>query len=564
MAQLNLLTEEEVASTLIGAGELVYHWDLLTDQMQWSTGADALLQAEPCVLSTGQGFSTLVKADSPNTRYDAIFGSSLKDNGRGVRYTAEYLLETGDKPQLWVHDSGIWYSNEKGAPVRATGIVRIFPANSEDFKGGQLSPFDPVTGQLTTIRLMDRLENAILAAEHKGNSAAFLLASVNKLADINGSYGFAAADEVIATVGRRLAKNVRGRDTVGRYSGNKFGIVLPGCDDLEMKIAAERLMQAIESEPIPLDYGRLNVTLTLGGVIVPRYAKTARDSILCAHEALYQGRGTRSRSRFTSYSKSAATLSARQANQEIADEIVTALNDHKVHIHFQPVVYGDTEEVAFHECLLKVRLPDGKLESAQRYIEAAEKLDLIHLLDCRVLELACGALFSEPESRLSINISAKTANDPDWLMKLAALRRHYGSFNKRLIVEITETAALHDIDDAARFIKVLREMGCLVAIDDFGAGYTSFRQLGELSPDIVKIDGAFVQNLADKPQSQVFCKALMDIARAFNIKVVAEYVERQEDADILKGWNTDYLQGFLYGRAAEHIVQATAVIRKTA
>ena len=564
MTLASSLPLEAITATLQQANELIYEWDMLSDQLKWSDNAAEALGVEEADITTGSAFSNLVKADSPNTRYDAIFGSCVKDNGLGVRYIAEYRMGKHAAKEVWAHDTGIWYSNEQGTPIKARGIMRLFPVDSKDFEGGQLSPFDPLTGQLTSIRLFDRLENAILGAHNKGNSAGFVLASINKLSKINEAYGFAAADLVISEVGKRIAGNVRGRDTVGRYSGNKFGIVLPGCDDLELKIAAERVIQAIEKEPIVLCHGSIKINVSMGGVILPRYAQNAKQAILCAQEALHEGRDRKQGSYFGTYSKSTATASSRVDNQKMAANILTALNDHRVLIHYQPVVKSHSGEIAFHECLLKVRQDDGSLASAQTYVEEAEKLEMVHLLDCRVLELACGALFSEPQSRLSINISAKTANDPDWMMRLAALRRHYGSFNQRLIVEITETAALHDIDDTKTFIKVLKDMGCLVALDDFGAGYTSFHQLKELSPDIVKIDGNFVLNLADNPQNQVFCKALSDIAKAFNIEIVAEYVERQVDADILKKWDIEYLQGYLFGRAAEHICLTQDQLRKTA
>ena len=565
MSEPKLLSLDQISPTLMQAGEIVYEWDLISDALMWSEGADSLLEAEWSALSTGQAYALLVNPDSPNTRYDAIFNAPVKDNGRGVPYTAEYRLQ-GSKDRLWIHDTGIWHSNERGQPVLARGIVRIFPDNPQNFRGGQLSPFDPLTGQLNAIRLFDRLENAIQLAEYNQTSAGFLLAAVNNLSIINEAYGFEAADRVIAAVGQKLSANLRGRDTVGRYSGNKFGIVLPGCDDKEMKIASERLIDAIQSEPMRLDHGQINIALSIGGVIVPRYARNARQAMLHAHEALHRVKGQRGTA-YANFTQSSAAIAKRQENLKIADEIISALNDHRVSIHFQPVVRAATEEVGFHECLLKIRDEKGQVHSAQSYVEAAEKLDLIHLIDCRVLELACGALFRDRDAQLSINISARTANDPDWMMLLAALRRANGSFDGRLIIEITETAAMQDIEDADRFVSILQDMGCRVAIDDFGARYTSFRHLHRLRPDLIKIDGAFVQNLHASPENQVFCKALIDIAKAFDIEIVAEYVEDTRDAAILKGWNVDYMQGFLYGRAMPTIkegVTGADAHRKTA
>lgn len=546
------LTLEAVCETLRQASELVYDWDIATDELKWSPGAASLLKVAEDRISSGLLFGNIIDPDSPNTRHEAIFSSAVKDNGRGVNYTAEYKLETSGKERYWVHDSGVWHSNEKGEPVRARGIVRLFPENQQNFQGGQLSPFDPLTGQLNAIRLFDRLQSTIDIAEANGKTSGFLLTAVNNLSIINEAYGFEAADVVIAAVGQKLAANLRGRDTVGRYSGNKFGVVLPGCDDAEMKIAADRLISAIESEPVILECGQINVSLSVGGVIVPRYARDARQAMLNAHEALYRVKADKS-IRYTSYTQSSASITRRQENLKIADEIIHALNEQRVHLHYQPVVDARTSAPFFHECLLKIQTEEEGLRSAQNYIEAAEKLELVHLLDCRVLEMASAKLFATPSERFSVNISAKTANDPDWMMLLAAIRRNNGSFDKRLIVEITETAAMHDIEDAARFVATLQDMGCMVAIDDFGAGYTCFRHLRQLKPDMIKIDGTFVQGLHRSRENQVFCKALVDIAKAFDIMIVAEFVETEEDAQLLRSWGVDLLQGFLFAKGAEDL-----------
>lgn len=543
------LSLDELAPALMEAGELVYDWDIVSDRLRWSPGAERLLGADAETLATGQGFAGLVDDDSPGTRQDAIFACPLKDNGKGISYTAEYRLNTGAGERVWVHDTGIWHSNEKGEPVRARGIVRVFPGDGRSFHSGQLSPFDPTSGQLNAIRLFDRLENTIRISEHKGTSAGFLLVAVKNLSVINRAYGFEVADTVIAATGRRLAENLRGRDTVGRYSGNKFGIVLPGCDDASMRTAAQRLIGALQEAPVQLAQGQINIDIAVGGVVVPRHARSARQAALHAHEALDAARKQRGAA-FASYVQSRARERRREENLRMADEIIRALNEQRVGLHFQPVVSAASSATAFHECLLKLTGSDNLAYPAQNVIEAAERLEMVQLLDCRVLELACEALFADPARRLSINISAKTANDPEWISLLASLRRCHGSFERRLIIEITETAAMHDIDDVEHFVSLLQEMDCQVAIDDFGAGFTCFRHLRQLHPDMVKIDGAFVQKLHASRENQVFCKALIDIARAFDIAIVAEFVEDEKDAALLRQWGVDYLQGFLFGQPA--------------
>jgi EAL domain-containing protein (putative c-di-GMP-specific phosphodiesterase class I) len=142
--------------------------------------------------------------------------------------------------------------------------------------------------------------------------------------------------------------------------------------------------------------------------------------------------------------------------------------------------------------------------------------------------------------------------DPDWSASIESLMRAHPGAAERLIVEITETVAIQDIDDIRGFITRLKNFGSRIAIDDFGAGYTSFRNLRKLGVDIVKIDGAFVQNIARSADDRAFVQTLIDLARRLEIKTVAEWVQDDESAAMLRDWGCDYIQGRLIGLASAH------------
>jgi EAL domain-containing protein (putative c-di-GMP-specific phosphodiesterase class I) len=147
-------------------------------------------------------------------------------------------------------------------------------------------------------------------------------------------------------------------------------------------------------------------------------------------------------------------------------------------------------------------------------------------------------------------VSPSSTTDPDWWTRLGAVLRTHRNVAKRLIIEITETTAIHDIDDTRGFVARVKDLGCRIAIDDFGAGYTSFRNLRKLGVDVIKIDGAFVQNLMRTDDDRVFVRALVDLARRLNLKTVAEWVQDEASAKLLAEWGCDYLQGALIGRAS--------------
>jgi EAL domain-containing protein (putative c-di-GMP-specific phosphodiesterase class I) len=183
-------------------------------------------------------------------------------------------------------------------------------------------------------------------------------------------------------------------------------------------------------------------------------------------------------------------------------------------------------------------------------VPIAERLGLIRLLDHRVLELLVGEMAVVPHLHASVNVAPASTTDPDWWSTLGALLRANAGVAERLTVEITESAAIHDIDDTRGFVSRVKDLGCKIAIDDFGSGYTSFRNLRKLGVDILKIDGAFVQNLMRTGDDRAFVQALVDLAKRLGLKTVAEWVQDEASAQLLAEWGCDYLQGALTGLAA--------------
>jgi EAL domain-containing protein (putative c-di-GMP-specific phosphodiesterase class I) len=195
-----------------------------------------------------------------------------------------------------------------------------------------------------------------------------------------------------------------------------------------------------------------------------------------------------------------------------------------------------------------MRSEDGRIITASEFVPIVEQLGFIRLVDRFVLEKAVEELTVHTGVTLGFNISGLTAADRPWLRSLISLLRAKPEIARRLVVEITETAALYDIEESARFVSTLRRAGCRVALDDFGAGHTSLRYLQSLAVDTVKIDGSFVRNLASSPESQMFLRHLLGLAKGFGFATVAECVEHAEEAEILRREGVGFLQGYYFGR----------------
>jgi EAL domain-containing protein (putative c-di-GMP-specific phosphodiesterase class I) len=224
-----------------------------------------------------------------------------------------------------------------------------------------------------------------------------------------------------------------------------------------------------------------------------------------------------------------------------------ALREDRLFFAFQPVVCATTGAIDYFECLLRMRDEAGDIVAGADFITNIEHLGLIGLIDRFVLENAVNELGTHPGVRLGFNVSGLTACDRPWLRSLISRLRNRPDLARRLVVEITETAALYDVEESARFVDALRQTGCRVALDDFGAGHTSLRHLQSLAVDMVKIDGSFVQNLANSPQNRVFLRHLLSLTKGFGLSTVAECVESAEDATLLRAEGIGYLQGYHFG-----------------
>jgi EAL domain-containing protein (putative c-di-GMP-specific phosphodiesterase class I) len=240
----------------------------------------------------------------------------------------------------------------------------------------------------------------------------------------------------------------------------------------------------------------------------------------------------------------------RRESVRATDEIISALNERRIALAYEPVVDAVTRKPAFYECLMRVYRADGGIAHANEIIPVAERIGLVRMLDHRVLELVVNELAAAPTLCASVNVSPASTIDPDWWAGLAALLRANKNTAERLIIEITETEAIQDVDEARGFVTRVKDLGCRIAIDDFGAGHTSFRNLRKLGVDIVKIDGAFVHNMVKSSDDRAFVHTMIDLSRRLGLKTVAEWVQNEQTAKTLSAWGCDYLQGALIGLAS--------------
>ncbi|MBQ4875278.1 MAG: EAL domain-containing protein [Rickettsiaceae bacterium H1] len=225
-------------------------------------------------------------------------------------------------------------------------------------------------------------------------------------------------------------------------------------------------------------------------------------------------------------------------------DLYESINNKKLSIALQPIV-DNNQNTYCHECLLRTN--NRFFSSTSEVINIAEHHELILSLDEYILELVIEKIKKNKDLILSINISCNSINNTNWLQNfINNIEKH--KISENLIVEVTETTIKRNYTRFTRFINEMHKIGVKVSLDDFGSGYTSFVQLTSLNIDFVKIDGSFIKNLIYNKASELFIKSVTEIAHSLGIKTIAECVENQEIANILKSWGTDYLQGFYFGK----------------
>ncbi|EJN11393.1 diguanylate cyclase (GGDEF) domain-containing protein [Bradyrhizobium sp. YR681] len=541
----------QASDILAALGQAVFAWDIASDVIVWGEQLSAVFPGIPAErLATGAEFAKLTEP-AQSLRTAALAQTSAVHGADGTPYRVEYGVRmSASDPVVWVEETGRWFAGPDGRPMRAIGSVRINnERHARDEELTKLARLDPLTGELNRSHLIAALAEAIEETTRFRSTAAFMLVGIDHLARVNDAFGFDVADAVILDVAKRIRSRLRGGDVLGRFSGNKFGLILKNCTVDDMNVAAERFLAGIRDEVVPTKSGPVSVTASIGAVSLPRYARNTDEAVNRAHETLDAAKRRRSGS-FAAWRPDATRDAQRRVNIRVTDEIVTALNERRIKLAYEPVVSAASRERAFHECLVRMDQGDGQVLLAPDIVPVAERLGLIRLVDHRVLELVVAELAAAPDISLSLNISPDTTMDPDWWTSIESLMHANPGVAERLIVEITETVAIQDIDDVRGFVTRLKNFGSRIAIDDFGAGYTSFRNLRKLGVDIVKIDGAFVQNITRSADDRAFVQTLIDLARRLDIKTVAEWVQDDEAASMLRDWGCDYIQGRLIGLAS--------------
>ncbi len=527
------------------SGDVVYDWCIGDGRIAWTGDVAGMLGLPDCIeLETADGFQSRIGPDDVPARALAL-SRHLDD---GLPFACEYKLRRGDGGFEWVQERGVAERGQGGRFERLVGSLRVVTEQKvREHRLERLAYYDELTGRLNRVRLLQYLDGAIARSRTDGGRVAFLVVNIDNLGMLNDAYGYDVADAVIVDVARWIGDALPTGALLGRVGGNQFGVILENSGDREMGDTAERILESVRTAVIETAAGPIIVTVTMGGVTAPDLASDSKAAFGRAEEALAQAKRA-GRDRFVSYRHSAELIEQRHRSLATGDRVLRALKERRLKLAYQPIVGVGDRRPLMYESLLRMLTDDGEVIPAGSFMAAVEELGLIRLVDRYTLEMAVEELVRSPDTVLTVNVSGMTAADASSLTGMLDLVKAHRNVADRLVLEITETVAMQDIANSARFVASLRDLGCRVALDDFGAGYTSFRHLKSLDVDLVKIDGQFVQGVAEDADNQLFVKTLLTLSKGLGLRTVAECVENERDERFLRDNGVDLLQGYFYGR----------------
>jgi len=453
------------------------------------------------------------------------------------------------------------------------GEITHFLAVQEDVTARMLSDerirylanYDELTGLVNRSRFIELVEEWANMAAGTGKKAAMCLMDTDQFKLLNDSFGHGAGDEYLRRlanvlkerVGRIYAKARASFDAepvLSRLSGDEFAVYLPGLTETEGMEAAEELRKAVEA--LYFTESESSFTASLGIAFFPSHGTNVKELLTKADAAMYRAK-ERGRNRVHAYRDEDHDLEKMHSRLAWKEKITQGLRESRFNPWFQPILDLETGTVHHYEALARLTGEDGKVVLPGSFIDIAERFGLVGLIDRMIIEKSMKKQAEMLKKGLSLsfamNLSGKDLGDPDLLDFIKLKIKETGADPASLVFEITETAAIGDLEKATKFVRALKELGCHFSLDDFGVGFTSFTYLKELRVDFIKIDGSFIKKLHESHEDRVFVKAITDLAAGLRIKSVAEFVENEKGLELLKSFGVGFAQGYLIGKPSPEL-----------
>ncbi len=466
---------------------------------------------------------------------------------------------------IWTNRHVVMQRAEDGTPVHViVQIQDITDLKISRERMEKLAFYDTLTGLANRRLFTDRLQQAVRHAVRTGRPTALMYLDLDNFKRVNDSLGHEAGDELLTTVARRLRESVRTEDTVGRFGGDEFTILLnEACDSRGASHVARKVLESL-AEPITLAGHEFRVTTSIGLTLAPDDGTDPQTLLKNADLAMYRAK-ERGRDNYQFFSEE---LNERAMDRLIIEnELRAALGaGDEFELYYQPQISVASGEITGLEALVRWRHPKRGLLAPDAFIRVAEESGLIVPLGDWSIRRACEQLQAlrartGTAVKVAVNISARQFSDPRLPATVALALEETGLDAEALELEITETMLMHDVEEAIRMLEALHGLGVSLAVDDFGTGYSSLAYLKRLPLDRVKVDRTFVSEIPENEDDVAITSAVIAMAHQLKLDVVAEGVETQAQLDFLAAADCELAQGYLFGPPMPFEEAEQAVLR---
>jgi diguanylate cyclase (GGDEF)-like protein/PAS domain S-box-containing protein len=477
------------------------------------------------------------------------FGRALNGNDL-VQYETVHRDSHGKQHHLSFNASG--QTNESGDVVCIRGTAHdITEQKAYEKQLAYQAEHDSLTGLFNRHYFQEELERLVARVARSGADAALFYIDLDQFKYINDTLGHAAGDQLLLEVTDLLKSHIREGDLLARFGGDEFTLLLYNVEHQDIKRSAEKLRLLLENYHFFSANNNFNVTCSIGVAIIDNHARSADDVLAQADLACNLAK-TRGRNRSYIYDPEDRDKLGMAEDMGWAARVREVLDNDRFELAYQPIVGINDGLIESYEVLLRMPFDDGQTILPGGFMPAAERFGLIHSIDRWTVARSIRTLAKLRDEgnplRFAINLSGRAFEDHTLLPLIRAAIDETGIEPSSITFEITETAAIANLNAASRFIEALRNIGCRFALDDFGSGFCSFTYLKHLPVDTLKIDGSFVQGLAHAPVDQAMVHSMNQVAHALGKQTIAESVENEETLVLLKEIGVDYAQGHFLGR----------------
>ena len=441
--------------------------------------------------------------------------------------------------------------SRRGKTVAVQGIARDMQDRRRfETQLLHLASHDPLTELFNRRRFEQELQLEITRAKREEKTGAVVFFDLDHFKDVNDTLGHTAGDELLVAIGERLRAGLRQDDIVARLGGDEFTAIIPDVDQDGARRVANKILEIIRREPFRVAGQQFTVTASAGFAMIRQGDSSAAELLSHSDLAMYQAKED-GRNRTCAYNDDTDLDALMETKLGWRRRIWGALEQDRFVLYAQPIVELRSGKIDKYELLLRLREQHAEPIAAADFIDKAERFGLMPDIDRWVIGEAIRLLSRHDRQSFAINLSSRAFSDDQIIPLIRSGLAKASVDPSRLIIEVTESAAIENAHTAQEFVQTLTEIGCRFALDDFGAGYSSFYQLKLLNVNYLKIDGSLVRNIVHDQTDRHLVKAIIELARALRKEVIVEFVTDAETLELVRELGADYAQGYHIGRPGE-------------